>query len=108
MNYLGGKATIGEDICRAIRAHSRKRAVLVEPFLGGGNSYKFLAPFFQEVRIGDIHADLILMWQAVAAGWVPPHSVTEAQYRQLKHAEPSALRGFVGFGCSFSGKWFGG
>lgn len=52
--------------------------------------------------------DLILMWQAALEGWVPPTTVTEPQYESLRHAEPSALRGFVGFPCSFGGKWFGG
>lgn len=48
------------------------------------------------------------MWNAVKTGWTPPTDVTEDEYRALKDREPSALRGFVGFGCSFAGKWFGG
>ena len=50
----------------------------------------------------------MLMWQAVQDGWVPPTELSEAQWRDLKDAEPSALRGFAGFGCSFGGRWFGG
>ena len=46
------------------------------------------------------------MYQALADGWVPPTSLSEEEYRELKVAEPSALRGFAGFGCSFGGKWF--
>ena len=50
----------------------------------------------------------MLMWQAALSGWVPPVSVTLEEYKRLRTAEPSALRGFVGFGGSFGGKWFGG
>jgi DNA adenine methylase len=60
------------------------------------------------VHANDAHLDMALMWQAVVRGWRPPDSVTEAEYRALRDAEPSALRGFVGSGGSFGGKWFGG
>ena len=57
---------------------------------------------------GDLHSDLILLWNALQNGWEPPSEVSEELYNSLKKAESSALRGFVGFGCSNSGKWFGG
>lgn len=69
---------------------------------------KALAPHFTEVRGYDIHEDLVLMWQALLAGWTPPSVVTEEDYARLRAEPPSALRGFVGFGCSFAGKWWGG
>ena len=47
-----------------------------------------------------------MMWQAAAKGWTPPSVVTEEQYRWLKDQPPSALRGFVGFCCSYAGMWF--
>lgn len=56
----------------------------------------------------DLSEDLILMWQAIQSGWDPPTSVSEPEYGYLKHAAPSPLRGFVGYGLSFAGKWFGG
>jgi DNA adenine methylase len=48
------------------------------------------------------------MWQAVQRGWLPPDAITREEYAALRHADPSALRAFAGFGCSFGGKWFGG
>lgn len=39
-----------------------------------------------------------------------PETITEEQYQTIranKDADP-VLAGFVGFGCSFGGKWFGG
>jgi len=60
-------------------------------------------------RIGaDANVDLMLMWKALLGGWEPPDTLSEAEYAALRHAPSSALRAFAGFGCSFSGKWFGG
>ena len=76
--------------------------------MGGGAVTQHLAQKFKHVYASDIHEDLMLMWQAVQDGWVPPTELSEAQWRELKDAEPSALRGFAGFGCSFGGRWFEG
>jgi DNA adenine methylase len=51
------------------------------------------------------------MWRKCLEGWIPPTSVTEEEYQQIKQNPDlydSALVGFVGFACSFSGKWWGG
>jgi DNA adenine methylase len=57
----------------------------------------------------DLHPDLIEMWNSLQSGWIPPDIVSREEYHLLKNSkEISALKGFVGFGCSFSGKWFGG
>jgi DNA adenine methylase len=45
---------------------------------------------------------------AVRDGWAPPEVITEDEYNKLKTAKPSPLRAFAGFGCSNSGKFFGG
>lgn len=78
----------------------------VEPFIGGG--WIFSEVTAPNMYGSDIHEDLILMWNALLDGWEPPSHVSEQEYKALQYAEPSALRGFVGFGCSFAGKWFGG
>lgn len=80
----------------------------VEPFMGSCAVLHRMTGTFERVYGYDAHPDLVLMWQAVQAGWEPPAVVTEEEYRQLRAAEPSALRGFVGFGCSFGGRWFQG
>ena len=108
MRYLGGKGRLGNQIAVTILSSTSRRDYYLEPFVGGANAFIHLAPHFAHPCAGDIHEDLILMWQAVARGWVPPSTVTEDDYNRLRHAEPSALRAFCGFPISFGGKWFGG
>jgi len=110
LRYLGGKSKIAKYIREAILSNTSRRELLIEPFVGGGAITAVLAQDFKEVKGYDIHLDLILMWQELQNGWVPPNNISEQQYYELKnHAEPSALRAFAGFGgASWGGKWFGG
>ena len=108
MQYVGGKYRQRRAFVPAILGHTPNRDRYLEPFVGGGSMLEWMAPHFAAVRASDIHEDLILMYQALLEGWVPPTSVTREEYYALKSAEPSALRGFVGFSVSFGGKWFGG
>lgn len=51
------------------------------------------------------------MWRALQKGWSPPENVSETEYQYLKAAqdiEDPALVAFVGFCCSYSGKYFAG
>jgi DNA adenine methylase len=84
------------------------RDTYVEPFLGGGSVAQYMAPNFESALLGDANPDLILLWQALQGGWTPPEDISEGEYRDLRDAPPSPLRAFVGFGCSFGGKWFDG
>ncbi len=77
----------------------------IEPFVGAAN---VIAHMSGNRKAYDAHPDLILMWNALKQGWRPPDFVTPELHASLRHAEPSALRAFVGFGCSFGGKFFGG
>lgn len=110
MRYMGGKSRISKELAAVILGHTSKREVYVEPFVGGGAMAEKLAPHFGQTIISDLHADLMLMWNAVInKGWVPPTEVSYEQYQDLRYADDSsALRGFVGFGCSFGGRWFEG
>lgn len=107
VQYMGGKARIAKHIVSSIMSDTPFRERWFEPFVGGGNVMEHAAPHFHECIGADAHPDLILMWQAVTNGWLPP-DIDREMYRNLRHADPSALRGFVGFGASFGGKWFGG
>lgn len=113
MNYLGGKTRLARRIADTVALYRRPGLdTYVEPFLGGGSVASLLAPTFETALLSDIHPDLMALWEALAAGWIPPE-VTEEDYRRAHQSytqgEPaSALRGFLGFGCSFGGKWFGG
>jgi DNA adenine methylase len=108
MRYVGGKSAIARDIVRVIERYRHSRSVWIEPFVGGGAVLSVAAKRYPTCYAYDLHPDLIMLYQALQQGWQPPTAVSEDEYKALRHAEPSALRGFVGFGCSFGAKWFGG
>lgn len=62
-----------------------------------------------ERKAYDYNEYLIEMYKAVQDGYDLPNSVSEEEYRYIREHkdEDKALTGFVGFGCSFAGKWFG-
>lgn len=108
MRYMGGKAHLAKRIVGAILADTEARGTWVEPFVGGGNVMEHAAPHFKEAQGYDIHPDLIMMWAHVSSGGELPETITREMYAEHRRAEPSWLRGFLGFGASFGGKWFGG
>ena len=65
---------------------------------------------FDKIICNDNHEYLIAMLQAVQQGYELPEKITEEQYKYIRNHkdDDKALTGFVGFGCSFGGKWFGG
>lgn len=106
MRYMGGKARIAPKIVAYLESIRKPGQAYLEPFVGAANVISKMSG----KRYGsDSHEDLILLLIAVRDGTIElPEVVSEELYKSLRHAEPSALRGFVGFGCSFGGKWFGG
>jgi len=108
MRFLGGKSRIAKNVTAAILQTTNRRSVVYEPFMGGCAMTTVLAPHFVRAEASDIDENVVILWRAIKDGWRPPTTVTETEYRALRHAPPSALRSFVGFGCSFGGKWFGG
>ena len=108
MQYLGGKYRIAGQLAGVIVRAGEGRSRYLEPFLGGAAVFERVAPHFAYAVGCDVVEDLVLMWQAALDGWKPPVTLSEEEYAALRSAEPSALRGFAGFGCSFGGKWFGG
>jgi len=108
VKHVGGKGYLRRWVREHVLSVSAGRTVYVEPFVGGGATFAEVSPAFPVTVAADAHPDLILLWQAVAAGWIPPASLSREEYAALKIAPPSALRGFAGFACSFRGKWFAG
>lgn len=113
MRYMGGKGRIAKALSEVILQDTETipdRGRYLEPFVGGGAMAAKLGQHFDHVVYSDIHPDLMLMWDAVLhKGWEPPTEVSYELYQELRYAsEPSALRGFVGFGGSFGGRWFEG
>lgn len=106
MKYMGSKARHAKEILPIILAGREDGKWYVEPFVGGANVIdKVDGP-----RIGaDYNPYIIALWQAVADGWIPPDVVTEDEYADARTGgEVNAKTAFIGFGCSYSGKWFGG
>ena len=108
MQYLGGKSRIAKQIAAVILESTDERSYYIEPFVGAGSVAAQLVPHFDHAYLSDVSPDLIALWRALQEGWQPPMEVSEELYRSLRNAPVSALRGFVGYGCSFGGKWFGG
>lgn len=109
MRYLGGKSRLAKHIVKAILDDTDSRSRWVEPFVGGGSVFFEAARNFGEAFGADMQEDLILMWQGLLSGeFTPPMNLLEDEWRELRDAEPSALRGFAGFGCSFGGRFFEG
>ena len=80
----------------------------VDVCVGGAN----LLDKVTGLRIGnDNNNYIIALLKAVQEGWIPPTTITEQEYNDIKshkEAHSEELVGFVGFGCSFKAKFFGG
>jgi len=102
MKYLGGKFRIAKPLAQFINSHIHGHDYY-EPFVGACHVLKWIRA--KNKFASDIHSDLIEMYKMLQQGWVPPKEVTEEEYHK---EHPPHLKAFIGFGCSFGGKWFGG
>ena len=107
MQYFGGKQRISKYIVETLNDYRKDKQPLVEPFVGGCN---VISKMDGERYCYDINEYLIEMYKAVQNGWIPPTTITKEEYDYIKNNknEDKVLTGFVGIGCSYSGKWFGG
>lgn len=108
MQYMGGKSRISKQIAEILNSAINKNTPFVSLFCG---SCAIESKVQTDVKIlNDKHPYLIAMWQALQNGWMPPDVVTKEEYYRVKANmdENPALTGFIGFGCSFGGKWWGG
>jgi len=111
MKYQGGKKMLGKHISGVMKKIVDSADVdgYLEPFCGGLGVLVRMTDTFN-CTASDYHPDLIAMWKGVQDGTlIPPNKLTEKDYLKIKKYEsPSAIKGFVGFGCSFGGKFFSG
>lgn len=108
MQYFGGKQRISKPLSEFLNTQLKENQVFVDLFCGSCN---VISKVKATNRIGnDKHYYLTSMWIGLQEGWLPPDSLTAEQYQYVKSNldEHPTMTGFVGFGCSFSGKWFGG
>lgn len=108
MQYMGSKNRIAKHLLPIMLEHKTDDMVWVEPFVGGANMIDKLDGY----RIGnDSHPYLIALLKALQDGWIPPTEVSKELYYDIKFNEDNydpEVVGFVGFLCSFGGKWWGG
>jgi len=105
VQYLGSKARLAKHILPIVTA-GRTDELYVEPFVGGGNIFHLVdGPKWGN----DSNSDVVALLEAVGDGWIPPGVVSDDDYAAAKAGlvEPH-VRGFIGVGCSFGGKFFGG
>ena len=107
MQYLGGKSRTYSSICTFLESVRKPNQTFVEPFCG--------ACWVTQGMSGNRHASdanqaLVNLHKAIQQGWQPPTDVTQDTYslyaREQNPDDP--MTAFLGFGCSFAGKWFGG
>lgn len=112
MRYCSGKSRISKQISNVIREREREREskTLVSLFCGTCSVESKLADFFNVLICNDKQEYLIAMLNGVQKGYELPENITENQYKYIREHkdEDKVLTGFVGFGCSFAGKFFGG
>lgn len=107
MRYVGGKFSMAKHLAEAILPYRAGLPGLFwEPFCGGLSATAARKPDIAS----DASFPLIRMYRAVREGWTPPEVVTEDEYQRIRREVPEddPLYGFVAFGCSFGGKFWGG
>ena len=108
MKYQGSKARYAKLMLPLILKDRQAGQWYVEPFAGGFNMIdKVTGP-----RIAnDLNPYTTELFKALQKGWIPPENITELEYATIKaHPNqcPMHLVGFVAYGCSYSGKFWGG
>jgi DNA adenine methylase len=109
MVYMGSKNRISKELVPIITKDLKSSQWYVEPFVGGCNMMdKIDHPY----RLGaDSNKYLIALLQAVQNGQKLPEYITKEEYQVVKSNKdnyPDWYIGYVGFICSFRGKYFGG
>lgn len=115
MRYQGGKVRLAKPISETMinivekSAHTHTHT-LVSLFCGSCAIEIKLTSAFDRVICNDKHEYLIEMFKALQNGYDFPDNVSYEQWDYCrKHLdEDKALSGFIGFGCSFGGRFFQG
>ena len=114
MRYQGGKSRIAKEIAAVISEREREREresnkTFVSLFCGSC-AVEAKVTGYDRIICNDNHEYLIALLKAVQQGYELPEHISEEQYKYIKEHkdEDKALAGFVGFGCSYGGKWFDG
>ena len=109
MRYVGNKTRLAKQLLPIILKDDDGNSDYVEPFVGACGMMSSVNRMWR--RGYDSNKYIIALWKAVQNGWVPPQTLSREEYDDIKTNKDryhNHLVGFVGFGCSFGSKWFGG
>lgn len=109
MQYFGGKHRISKQLSQYLNSQLKDNQPFVDLFCGSCNIITKIDN--NRVRIAnDKHKYLIAMWKALQDGWIPPDEISRREYEFIRDNKDNSpyLAGFVGFACSFAGRWFEG
>lgn len=108
MVYMGSKNRIAKEILPLILKDRKEEQFYIEPFCGGCN----LVDKISGNRIAnDMNPYLIALFEKLLNGWNPPEKVSKEEYdlcRISKDQFEKHIVGYIGFVCSFRGKFFNG
>lgn len=112
MRYVGGKFKIAKPISEIILSEINDENTFISLFCGScAIESRICKQYnFNNIILNDIHPYLIAMYKDYQNGRIFPENISKEEYYYIKthQDEDPALTGFVGFGCSFGGKWWGG
>ena len=107
MKYMGSKNRLCKEIVPIIQSYVSNSNGYLEPFVGGAN---VIDKIKCNNKYGcDLNKYLIALLDNIKNGWLPPKEVSEELYNNIlknKNNYDDCLVGFVGFCCSFGGKFF--
>lgn len=112
MHYFGGKARIAKPLAEYLNTQLKIDQPFVDLFCGSCNVISKIDS--NRLRIAnDLHPELMAMWKSTQDGEFAPYRIDESVYKEMKKDKeniiyPAWFRGFIGFGCSFAGKYFRG
>lgn len=105
---MGSKSRIAKEILPIILKHRKPNQFYIEPFCGGCNAIDKV----EGNRIAnDYNFYLIKMWEALVNKNYKPKVINREEYKDIRDNKTNyapELVGWVGFNCSYSGKYFGG
>lgn len=112
MRYQDGKSRISKQIAEVMKNNTflRESNLTLVSLFCGSCSVESKLIFFTKKILNDKHEYLIELLNGVKNGYELPDYISEEQYKYIREHKDKdkILTGFVGFGCSFGGKWFGG
>jgi len=110
MKYLGGKSKLGKQIGSILNSSIFETGKYLEPFVGANNIVRHISIHCDSLICSDSHQGLITMYKALQDGWLPPDYLSKDEYLEIKSKNDQfhPITAFAAFGCSFSGKEWGG